>query len=340
MPLFNTAAFIRETLDSILAQNFQDFELIIVDDCSTDGSVKIVESYSDPRIRLLKNETNIGVAAARNLGLDAAKGEFLAFFDSDDVALPGCFETKIKLLNANPRLQIIGSRMQGIDHTGTHTKNLWGYSDTAEKLSPTLLFRNVLCTSGLTMRREIIGGKYFRTDLPVASDYEMWVRLVDNTNTLALSDIMVKYREHPSNITHSKREFAHDCVRRILEFQLNRFGIHPTAEELEMHRLIGIGRPDQTHDFLDFTEAWLLRLYQANQASSLYLALPFNSILATNWYLACIRSASLGWRILSRFEKSPLAALEPVSSSQRYRMLKQVVKAKLKKLFPFLWPAK
>lgn len=84
VPVYNAGKFIRETIDSVLAQTYEDFELILVDDISKDNSVEIIESVADPRIRLHKQETNQGAYAARNKGLELAKGRYIAFLDADD----------------------------------------------------------------------------------------------------------------------------------------------------------------------------------------------------------------------------------------------------------------
>lgn len=88
MPLYNSEAFLKETLESLLCQTYSDFELIIIDDGSVDQSLAIVGSYADKRIRLIEQKTNQGIAATLNRGLDAASGKYIARIDSDDIALP------------------------------------------------------------------------------------------------------------------------------------------------------------------------------------------------------------------------------------------------------------
>ena len=95
MPVYNGGRYLRESIASILAQSFKDFELLIIDDGSTDDSVSIVKSFSDPRIRLVLNEHNIGVARTLNKGLELARGEFIARMDADDISLPHRFEKRV-----------------------------------------------------------------------------------------------------------------------------------------------------------------------------------------------------------------------------------------------------
>ena len=100
MPAYNSETYIRESIDSVLAQSFTDFELIVVDDGSTDTTAEIVESYTDPRIRLIR-QANQGVSVARNRGLEAANGQYITFLDSDDLYYPDCLKTLLHLIQSN-----------------------------------------------------------------------------------------------------------------------------------------------------------------------------------------------------------------------------------------------
>ena len=88
IPVYNREKYVRSAVDSILSQTFSDFELLVIDDGSTDGSIAVVQSYRDPRIRLARNNANLGVSATRNKGIQLARGVYLAFLDSDDCAYP------------------------------------------------------------------------------------------------------------------------------------------------------------------------------------------------------------------------------------------------------------
>src|SRR5688572_15109961 len=88
MPAYNAARYIQEAIKSILEQTFADFELIIINDGSSDATLDCIKSFSDPRIKLINNEKNLGIIKSRNIGLDAASGEYIAKMDSDDVSLP------------------------------------------------------------------------------------------------------------------------------------------------------------------------------------------------------------------------------------------------------------
>ena len=101
MPSYNTAPYIRETIQSVLDQTYQNWELIIVDDCSTDNTDGVVASIKDDRIRYLKNEKNSGAAVSRNRALREAEGRWIAFLDSDDVWMPDKLEKQVSFMEKN-----------------------------------------------------------------------------------------------------------------------------------------------------------------------------------------------------------------------------------------------
>src|SRR5262245_19762108 len=107
--VYNREKYVRSAVDSILSQTFSDFELLVIDDGSTDGSIAVVQSHSDPRIRLIRNHTNFGVSATRNKGIQLARGEYLAFLDSDDWAYPDRLAKQIAFLDNHSEYAAVGS---------------------------------------------------------------------------------------------------------------------------------------------------------------------------------------------------------------------------------------
>ncbi len=124
IPLYNKAPYIKRALDSVLAQTVQNFEVIIVNDGSTDGSEKVVEGYADPRIHLI-NQENQGVSAARNHGVDAARTELVAFLDADDEWLPEFLETIVRLREKYPEAGLYGTGYITVFPGNHHISRVW-----------------------------------------------------------------------------------------------------------------------------------------------------------------------------------------------------------------------
>lgn len=298
-PLHNAARFVRESIASLVAQSFTDFELLVIDDGSTDDGPAIVRGLTDERIRLLTTAQNLGPAAARNLGLDAAHGAFIAFADADDLAQPHRLALQLTLLDHEPALGFIGSKVEVIDADAAPTGELWGYTGPDAQLAPTLLFRNVLATSTLVFRRDAIGSARFRTDLPVASDYELWTRLARTSAGRVLPDPLVKYRAHPANLTHRKQALAEDSLREIAAAQLRALRIEPTFDDLTLHRRLATCH-ECSREFVERAEKWLLRLRCADGAR-------LDPVLVAMWDDVCRAAAGLGWWTLRKHRASPLS---------------------------------
>jgi glycosyltransferase involved in cell wall biosynthesis len=108
MSVYNGEEHLREAIDSILNQTYKNFEFLIIDDGSTDGSVNIIRSYLDPRIRLIKNKKNIGITRSLNKGLKLARGEYIARMDDDDIAFPERLEKQVRFLNEHVNVGLVG----------------------------------------------------------------------------------------------------------------------------------------------------------------------------------------------------------------------------------------
>src|SRR5262249_35270201 len=118
IPVYNREKYVRDAIDSILVQTFPDFELLVIDDGSTDRSREVVQSYHDPRIHLVCNGTNLGVPKTRNLGIQLARGEYLAFLDSDDWAYPERLGKQVAFLDSHPDYAAVGAWIAWMDEEG------------------------------------------------------------------------------------------------------------------------------------------------------------------------------------------------------------------------------
>lgn len=203
MASYNARRHIAEALDSITSQSFGDFEIIVVDD-STDGTADVVEAYSDPRIRLLKNPAKVGISNARNQGIAQARGEFVAFHDADDVSLPGRFQKQIRHLTEHPDIAMVGGQVETLGGDGARGKV------PPRKLNPDcadVLAKNCFATSSVMVRRAVlqdVGG--FCPALDCAEDWELWIRIAKKYRTANLPDTLFLYRITPDGITHEREQ--------------------------------------------------------------------------------------------------------------------------------------
>ena len=205
MSVFNSQDYLREAVDSVLGQSFTDFELIIINDGSTDGSASILASYDDPRLRVVHQDTNKGLVAALNLGLSISHGEFIARMDSDDVCVNLRFELQVNALRAHPEVVLIGTSYILISADGVpfDTHSMKEDNEAIQKL---LLVGNQFCHPSVMMRRDAltnvggyrdIGGRY-------AQDYDLWLRMAECGKVMNLAAYLLKYRVHEGQVSVTK----------------------------------------------------------------------------------------------------------------------------------------
>ncbi len=212
VPTYNGAAFIEETLRSIVNQSYQDFELLIVDDGSTDNTLEIVQSFSDPRIQLHRNPERLGIPGNWNRCLFLAQGEFVCLFHQDDVMLPENLERKVQLLSADPTLGFVHSAVETlVDESAPSSFADWIEDATEDTVwgGPeyfrTLLLRgNRVCApTAMARRRALLEQGGFDRDLGFACDYAMWLRLCLTYRVGFLASPLVRYRWHGGNASHA-----------------------------------------------------------------------------------------------------------------------------------------
>jgi glycosyltransferase involved in cell wall biosynthesis len=177
--IYNGKAYLNEAIESVLNQTYSDFEFLIIDDTSTDNSVEIINSYQDPRIRLFKNEKNIGQTASLNIGLGLSMGKYIARLDQDDVCLPKRLEEQVDFMQKNPAVAIVSSWEYTIDPEGNKI-GVW--KRTIDDYGIFLGFILLgLCPvwhpSVMFLKDEILNLGCFNTDYGPAEDYELWSRI-------------------------------------------------------------------------------------------------------------------------------------------------------------------
>ena len=306
MPVYNGERFLAGALDSVLAQTFTDFIVLVLDDGSTDHTAQILSRYTDRRVRVIRNGARLGAAGARNRGLDLADTRYVAFLDSDDVAYPQRLETQIAFLRAHPDVQLVASRVAIIDAAGVATGAVWGHTGPADAIPPAMLFANGLATSTVVVERALIQDDRFNAALDPVEDYDMWLRLLDRGRPVCLPDLLVQYRVHSASLMHTRQEVTEDGVRRIVRDRLARLGVVPTAAELEVHRDLGMDRLRGSAPALAAVDRWLKTLDEANGRSRVYPAGIFRRVLAHHWLAACDAAARGGaWDAWSSILCSP-----------------------------------
>lgn len=271
---YNAAKYISETIESVLAQTFEDFELIIVDDCSFDNTAEIIFSFNDPRIRYFKNDSNKGISFTRNRLIYLAQGDFLAILDADDIALPNRLEIQQSFLKNNPAYVLVCSWFETIDESG-NTKAIFRKSISTEEFPVSLLFSNKIAQSSVMLNAKLLPNKnnLYNIEFPPAEDYELWVRLLKIGKLKMIPEILLKYRDHQDSASYTKKINQKSAVARIVSTQLANLNIAYSEREFNIQQSF-IDQDIRKNKNISFFEVrnWLFRLKVVNLDSKVYPA--------------------------------------------------------------------
>lgn len=310
MAVYGGEAYIAEAISSVIAESFQDWELVLVNDASPDNSVGVIRTFRDPRIRLLENATNQGLVAVRNRIMVEAHGTYLAWLDQDDLSLPNRLSTQVAYLDANPEVAVCGSwtqtRYQGLD--GSVTTTTERLPQRHEQIRAAMMFLNPIACNTVMMRRSAFAERelMFREQFGNTLDYDMWSNASDTMQVCNLPEALAAYRVHASQ---TSRGAALDRMNdQALQVQVDligrTLGIEVNDDERATHRSATIA-PVVISDLdqLEGIACWFGRLKAANHATGSFDRREFDQALARQWItvvLAASRSGASGTVVLRR----------------------------------------
>lgn len=307
MPVHNGERYLAGALDSILAQTLRDFELIVVDDGSTDRTPEIIDRYArrDGRVRVYRQE-NQGIPAARNKCLDLATGRYFAWMDSDDVALPARLQKQVEFMDAHPEVGVCGTWVKTI---GAAAGQVWRYPADDATLRSMLVFNPPFANTSTFVRREALEAAGLRFDLsfPQAQDYDLWARAAQHTRLANLPEVLVLYRLHPRQVTETRSANQAALSGKVRARELARLGLALTAEEFELHQRLSLFTLEESRDALSRAERWLQRLLDANEAQGVYPEREFASVVGQRWFFTCRGATRLGRWTWRKYWSSPLS---------------------------------
>jgi glycosyltransferase involved in cell wall biosynthesis len=210
IPVYNSLNYFPDTLASVLRQTFYDFEVVIVDDGSTDNTAEWADSVNDERIRIIR-QPNQGTQAARNTGILAARGEYIALLDNDDLWEPTKLQKQVARLDADPLCGLVYTWTMLIDELGrakgeTYTSRLEGW------IWREVLLDNVICCGSTPMIRRncFLEEGLFDTSLLYLGDWDMWVRLARKYPFAVVTELLVSYRLHSTNTSNRYHNMLED----------------------------------------------------------------------------------------------------------------------------------
>lgn len=271
MSNYNTdIGMLEESINSILSQTYRDFELIIIDDQSTDDSILTIERLAsiDKRIVVLKNHVNSGLAYSLNKGISISKGKYIARMDTDDISLPDRFQKQVEYLNEHPEVDILGTYAETFgDGNGLSFNPFVSINDCKCHLIfvPCLIHPTVMIRKSFLNEHNLqYNAKYL-----CSQDFDMWTRCADVGNVSMLRKVLLKYRIHGTQISNKKRELQRRYAIEICERQLQNIDIIPNDNELLYH-LVLCGKDELTLQNINGVVSWKNRIIEANAVRGYY----------------------------------------------------------------------
>jgi glycosyltransferase involved in cell wall biosynthesis len=218
IPCFNQGAFLAEAVQSALCQISTEFDVIIVDDGSTDSTPDVIQKFLSPRVRSIRQE-NQGLSAARNAGLAASTAEYIVFLDADDRLLPDALQKGLACLQENPECAFAFGRHRLISENGSLLKECFPYRVTSDHYAALLHFNFIEMHATVMYRRpvfEVVGP--FNPSLKACEDYDIYLRITRRFPVVGHNNLVAEYRQHSANMTHDSSRMLSSALR-VLEFQ-------------------------------------------------------------------------------------------------------------------------
>ena len=301
MPVYNRQAFVAESIQSILDQSFEDFELLVIDDGSTDRSTEAIASFDDPRIRLVQNDRNLGIPRTRNRGLELARGEYIALLDSDDLAYRERLSLQVDYLDRNREVAAVGSWAHRVSRAGERRTSI--YRPTSPRsIRARILFVGCFKNPTMMARTAVLREFRYHEDFTYCQDIELWSRISNKYPLANLPRYLTLYRL--GGDSHRDVALAERLKTQIAESQLHHLGIDHNESDLRRHhQLRNLKGFDPDAEYIDWCEEWLLKLVATNAVNHCFPEPDFAVAAAERWYrLGAIAGPEL---FATRFLTSP-----------------------------------
>lgn len=291
MPVHNGATYLQAALDSLRAQVFRDFELIVVDDASSDDTPALLEACRNTRLHVLRNDERLHLSGALNRGLDVAQGVYVARMDADDVAHPQRLAEQVQELGARPELGLCGTWTR---HIGDGQRPFrMKYPLRSDAIRATALFNTPFAHPTVMWRRDVFerarlrfDGTYYPTE-----DFELWVRALRICEAVNLPRVLLDYRVHAASLTGARWEEMDAQAARVCRPQLKALGMASDDVSARFHRRIAQPRFDFTPADRRRAARWIGGLAAANRRVGWYVHGALMDVLYERWWTVCMHAA-------------------------------------------------
>jgi|GEM_PF-418767 len=292
IPTYNAGRYLADAVTSVLEQDFTDFELLLIDDGSTDDTAAILQTFTtDSRVRLLRNKSNMGLIRTLHRAYSECRAPLIARMDSDDICARTRFSQQVAFLQANSDVGIVGG---AIRFFGTVAPSVFHFPTDHAAIRPAMLFYCPLAHPALMFRRELVDQGLLRydDDFRHAEDYHLWSRLLLQVKAANLPNVILDYRLHAQQISSDSSDKQYAASLRVRHKMFSECGVAPTEEETALHESVILERPLAMADYLPQLANWFKRLEDANQQSQYWDKVALHSLFRTKFMETARRTHS------------------------------------------------
>ena len=298
MPVYNGEAFLREAIESILNQSYQNFEFLIVNDGSSDQSEEIIKSYSDSRIKYICNPENLGLIATLNLGIELSQGAYIVRMDADDISLPQRIEKQVGWMEAHPDYGLMGSWFE--DFNGKSTLRLVKYSSNDTHIRIRHLYQTHIAHPTAVLRKSILDKHRLRFDSNFVhgEDYAFWVQMSAFCKMSNYPEMLVRKRDHAQNVSNKYAQIQSDTCARVKQIQFESMGISVSREEIELYTRFANPDWELTPIEMETMHALLEKMAVGNEQNNFISNEALKTYLSEKWFHLCLQNRMLektGW---------------------------------------------
>jgi len=310
LPCYNVEKYVEETFDSLLNQTYTNFEIVAINDCSTDSTLKILNGLAekDKRIKIYNNESNLKLIKTLNRGIDLCRGEYIARMDADDIAMPERLEKEVNFLEENKDYDIVSTQFATF-RTGSSKTDLHFNPLKYEELQSYLIFKSGICHPASMMRKRLFTelGLRFDEEYLHVEDYALWSKALYVTKLANLGgEPLLLYRVHGSQISSLYEDIQLENKKKVFKIHCKHLNIDDSDETLDIYASVAEAVPSESSfEYLDKCEKFILDLLEKNRMENFGSQSFLVDMMALHWMRLCANSR-LGLKVLNRCFSSPL----------------------------------
>lgn len=297
IPVYNDGQMLRDALESILNQTYQNIEVIVVDSSDNESTINILKEYSS-KIQILRQPKN-GIAAALNVGMKQAKGEYIARMDADDISLPNRLELQVNYLQNHPEIDVLGTEADVINKEGEIIGSIESKCYTNSQIYSKFIFENCIIHPTVMMRSSLIGEGWMYDEKLYAEDLDLWMRLASNGKKFAnLPEHLLKYRHYAGNASAAAEKVAPSAAKSAKKYVENLWGICDFEYESFTRPYYKFLIKKSRREFILEQLELLNEIYCANERRKIVDQTDLVSILNNRWRWVCLEAVGTFERLL------------------------------------------